>query len=54
MARALNLRDSYNRILKFITKSLRQDDGNLTVNGDLAVSGALTGANGGPNLKRAD
>ena len=53
MARALNLRDSYNRILKFITKSLRQVDGNLTVNGDLAVSGALTGANGGPNLKRA-
>ena len=41
MARILNLRDSYNRILKFITKSLRNVDGPLTVNGPLKSTGAF-------------
>jgi len=41
MARAPNLRDSYSRILKFITNNLRAIYGNLKVNGDLDVSGSL-------------
>ena len=38
MAKGLNLRDSYNRILKFITKGLRQVDGPLRVYGTFEVS----------------
>jgi hypothetical protein len=35
------LRDSYSRILKFITKSLRNVDGPLTINGPLKSTGAF-------------
>ena len=44
---AKQLRDSYNRILKFITKSLRNVDGPLTVNGTLTTTGVITGDGSG-------
>jgi hypothetical protein len=37
-----NLRDSYGRILKFITKNLRNVDGPLTVNGTFTATGGIT------------